>query len=309
MCSYLSSTEPRRHRRPGPGPRPTIPQPQAPHRNDVDALYMPTYSTQFSPQESTTTAPETSLSFLTRIVAFSQMHGFSHTVPGIPSVGSCERMIYKAQGGGEKCSGTLGGPPSHDFNASLPLRGVARISPLVHTIGLIGFWTSGQVAPKAATFSPQIKFESDRFLSRGTFQLTSGWPGLEKDLGTSRLPDLKIRSARKVRRRSSLPCNPRHEDATTASKPSPTHLLGAARQMSGVAALHPHGAPCRRRARHRLDAHDPAGTGGRRGEVKDLVLRENAHEWPKHLRTMTPVRASQPLSANPPIIDHLGLGT
>ncbi|KAH8989348.1 hypothetical protein EDB86DRAFT_1908439 [Lactarius hatsudake] len=84
MCSYLSSTEPRRHRCPGPGPRPTIPQPQAPHRNDVDALYMPTYSTQFSPQET-----------------FSQMHGFSHTVPGIPSVGSCERMIYKAQGGGE----------------------------------------------------------------------------------------------------------------------------------------------------------------------------------------------------------------
>ncbi|KAH8986355.1 hypothetical protein EDB92DRAFT_1270682 [Lactarius akahatsu] len=41
-----------------------------PQGNDVDALYMLIYSTQSPPQESTTTAPETSLSFLSRIVAF-----------------------------------------------------------------------------------------------------------------------------------------------------------------------------------------------------------------------------------------------
>ncbi|KAH9049301.1 hypothetical protein EDB83DRAFT_2317340 [Lactarius deliciosus] len=112
---------------------------------------------------------------------------------------------------------------------------------------------------------------------------TMCWPGLKKYLGTSRLTDLKIRSAKDERRRS-LP--PRHEYMTAASEPrlsSPTysaacttphplfrnrHLPGAARRRSGVATLHSHAARGRRRDRHRLDAHDPAGPGGRQAEAE-----------------------------------------
>ncbi|KAH8985619.1 hypothetical protein EDB86DRAFT_2833035 [Lactarius hatsudake] len=122
----------------------------------------------------------------------------------------------------------------HFLSARAPLS--ARIPPLLHApvhfrllqvsgpdnaVGPIGFWTSAKAAsstrakvytmtaqpghtrelerwfnrPKAANSTPHIK----------TLRLTSGLFELKKDLGTFRLPDLKVRGSEKGCRCSHLP--------------------------------------------------------------------------------------------------------
>ncbi|KAH8981744.1 hypothetical protein EDB86DRAFT_2834708 [Lactarius hatsudake] len=167
----------------------------------------------------------------------------------------------------------------HFLSARAPLS--ARIPPLLHApvhfrllqvsgpdnaVGPIGFWTSAKAAsstrakvytmtaqpghtrelerwfnrPKAANSTPHIK----------TLRLTSGLFELKKDLGTFRLPDLKVRGSEKG-------CSPRHdashENVTMA--PEPRHS-GSQRLPPPCAIPH---ALCRKK--HLSERRDEPATG------------------------------------------------
>ncbi|KAH8978843.1 hypothetical protein EDB92DRAFT_2119061, partial [Lactarius akahatsu] len=62
--------------------------------------------------------------------------------------------------------------------------------------------------PKAANSTPRV---CTRFSSRRTGRLTTGWFELKKDLGTFRLPDLRVHGAEKEHGYSSPPCGPSYE--------------------------------------------------------------------------------------------------
>ncbi|KAH9062562.1 P-loop containing nucleoside triphosphate hydrolase protein [Lactarius deliciosus] len=151
---------------------------------------------------------------------------------------------------------------------------------------------------------------------------------LKKDPGVPRLPDLKVRSAEIQRRRSSPLRDPPHGDATMASEPTLSSLaqlaVAASAAATAPAAASELGGKTKEqlrrhyiRALHKvvdeadvvllvLDARDPAGCRSRlveeevrrrEGEGKrlvfvlnkiDLVPRENAQAWLKHLRHTTP---------------------
>ncbi|KAH9033771.1 P-loop containing nucleoside triphosphate hydrolase protein [Lactarius pseudohatsudake] len=143
---------------------------------------------------------------------------------------------------------------------------------------------------------------------------------LKKDPGVPRLPDLKVRSAAIQRRRSSPLRDPPHGDATMASEPTLSSLAQLAASATAAELGGRTKEQLRRhyiRALHRvvdeadvvllvLDARDPAGCRSRlveeevrrrEGEGKrlvfvlnkiDLVPRENAQAWLKHLRHTTP---------------------
>ncbi|KAF8465798.1 P-loop containing nucleoside triphosphate hydrolase protein [Russula ochroleuca] len=154
---------------------------------------------------------------------------------------------------------------------------------------------------------------------------------LKKDPGVPRLPNLKVCSAEKQRRRSSPPQPSPHEDATMASEPTLSSLAQLAASASANDIL---SAPSdsssadasktkEQQRRHYirmlhkvvdeadvvvlvLDARDPAGCRSRLVEEEvrrreaegkrlvfvlnkiDLVPRENAQAWLKHLRHTTP---------------------
>ncbi|KAI0294117.1 P-loop containing nucleoside triphosphate hydrolase protein [Multifurca ochricompacta] len=135
---------------------------------------------------------------------------------------------------------------------------------------------------------------------------------LKKDPGVPRLPDLKVRNAEKQRRRSSPPHDPPHEDATMASEPTLTSLAQLAMSASTNDELSASWKSDRLVVDEAdvillvLDARDPAGCRSRLVEEEvrrreaegkrlvfvlnkiDLVPRENAQAWLKHLRHTTP---------------------
>ncbi|KAH9017671.1 hypothetical protein EDB85DRAFT_2294770 [Lactarius pseudohatsudake] len=233
------------------------------------------------------------------------MHGFSLALSEIPSVGSCEMMAQEAHkhkaegesgrvraqhdrwiepGAGLEFSDTLEVPPPH--NSALPFssRACANIFPGTNRCASASSGTNiavGITHFKSGHYGDVLAMAAQPDI-RGSCNTCSADPKRPLlPLKSSILPDLKVLSAKKERRRSPPLCNPHQEDATMASEPRLSlpharcpihcwdrHLPGAARRRSDVAALHPHAAQGHRRARHRLDAPDPAGPGGMRAEVE-----------------------------------------
>ncbi|KAI0274481.1 P-loop containing nucleoside triphosphate hydrolase protein [Russula aff. rugulosa BPL654] len=154
---------------------------------------------------------------------------------------------------------------------------------------------------------------------------------LKKDPGVPRLPNLKVRSAEKQRRRSSPPQVPLNEDAMMASEPTLSSLAQLAESVSAndiLSALPDSTSAAANKTKEQqrryyirmlhkvvdeadvillvLDARDPAGCRSRLVEEEvrrreaegkrlvfvlnkiDLVPRENAQAWLKHLRHTTP---------------------
>ncbi|KAF8491749.1 P-loop containing nucleoside triphosphate hydrolase protein [Russula emetica] len=173
---------------------------------------------------------------------------------------------------------------------------------------------------------------------------------LKKDPGVPRLPNLKVRSAEKQRRRSSPPQSPLNEDAMMASEPTLSSLAqlaesASANDISSAPSDSMSAAANKTKEQHRryyirmlhkvvdeadvillvLDARDPAGCRSRLVEEEvrrreaegkrlifvlnkiDLVPRENAQAWLKHLRHTTPTLPFR--SAGPHQRTNLASGT
>ncbi|KAH8996987.1 hypothetical protein EDB86DRAFT_961020 [Lactarius hatsudake] len=136
MCSYRSSAEPKED--------PGVPRfPTFKFRKEMRSMLHTCRPILLSPRRKK--VRRFNALVLAWLVAFAPMHGFSPAMPEMPSVGSREMMVQEVHRARwresgwvcaqhdrtwcrQECPGTPEAHPPHDLNASLPLRGVARIS-------------------------------------------------------------------------------------------------------------------------------------------------------------------------------------